>query len=103
MPGNKLASSSFWDKTIRIWDIQSGTVINQLEGHSDTVRSLILMKDGITMASASVDKTIRLWNIETGTFIKTLHGHKDKIDSLAILEDGRLISCSWDKAIIIWK
>ena len=102
LPYNRLASGS-GNKTILIWDIESGAVIHKLEGHTDHVRSLILMNDVLTLASASKDETIKLWDIESGKLINTIRGHTDNVTSVALLEDGRLVSGSEDKSIIIWK
>ena len=69
------------------------------------VRSLVLLKDGFTMASASYDKTIKLWDTDTGEVEsgKTLQEHTESVWSLGALEDGRLVSSSEDSSIIIWK
>ena len=102
LPNNRLASGSD-DKTIIIWNLESGDPIHKLEGHVNCVMALILMNGGLKLASASRDKTIKYWDIESGMPTKTLQGHEDWVTSLALFEDGRLVSSSKDKSIIIWK
>ena len=43
-----------------MWDMATGKESSKLEGHSDTVASVAISKDGETIVSGSYDKTIRL-------------------------------------------
>ena len=42
-----------------VWDMATGKEMSKLEGHSDTVASVAISKDGKTIVSGSYDKTIR--------------------------------------------
>ena len=68
LPDQRLASGS-QDDIVRIWDTKNGGLVHQMHGHSDTVRSLSLLRDQKTLASASADKTIKLWNTESGELL----------------------------------
>ena len=59
--GQTLASGSD-DNTIRLWDANTGELIETLEGHTDRVGSVAFSPDGQILASRSDDNTIRLWN-----------------------------------------
>ena len=51
--GKRIVSASF-DKTIRIWNSDTGeTVLGPLEGYTDTVRSAVFSPDGRRIVSAS--------------------------------------------------
>ncbi|NJN12173.1 MAG: hypothetical protein HC815_31125 [Richelia sp. RM1_1_1] len=69
--GKKIASGSS-DKTIIIWDVDTGECIRILEGHTNRVYSLVFSPDGKTLVSGSWDETIRIWNVETGECLKIL-------------------------------
>ena len=63
--GKTLASGS-GDKTIKLWNVETGQEIRTLSGHNDSVSSVNFSPDGKTLASGSDDKTIKLWNRNTG-------------------------------------
>src|SRR5258706_162515 len=93
------------DKTIRIWDAESGTAVGHpLEGHTSWVRSIAYSPDGRQIISGSDDHTIRIWDAENGTAVgNPLEGHTDQVSSVAYSPDGRhIISGSDDRTIRIW-
>lgn len=52
------------DKLVKIWDADSGEIINTLEGHTEGISDIAWSSDGDYLASASDDKTIIIWNSE---------------------------------------
>ena len=63
--GNKIATGSF-DKTCRIWDVESGECDLVLKGHEDEIVCLAFEPQGNIIATGSMDKNAKLWDIETG-------------------------------------
>jgi WD40 repeat protein len=70
--GRRLASSTFQEDIIRIWDVASGKELQQLKGQK-TPGVLAFAPDGATLVSGSGpsrgDYTVRLWNLATGAEI----------------------------------
>jgi len=62
--GNKLASAS-WDKTVRIWDYQTGKNSLTLNAHNDQVWAVAFNPQATLLASASDDGAAKLWNLDT--------------------------------------
>ena len=54
------------DKTIKVWDLETGREVLTLRGHTQSVRSLVLSADGKRLFSGSDDSTIKVWDLETG-------------------------------------
>jgi WD40 repeat protein len=102
LDGKRLASGST-DKTVRLWDAETGAALQTLEGHGDAVFAVSFSPDGKRLASGSADKTVRLWDAETGAVLQTLEGHGDLVRAVSFSPDGkRLASSSEDKTVRIW-
>ena len=63
LDGSLLVSGSF-DKTVKLWDVQTGGTINTFHDHTSHIYSVSLSIDCTMIASGSADKTIHLWNIQ---------------------------------------
>ena len=78
------------DKTVRLWDAVTGTLLQTLEGHSSSVSSVAFSPDGKQVVSGSHDKIVRLWDVATGTPLQTLEGHSSSVYSVAFSPDGKV-------------
>jgi WD40 repeat protein len=96
-----VASASF-DKTVKIWDVNSGVCIQTLD-HSDWVDSVAYSHDSALLASASHDNTVKIWNARSSQCIQTLVGHTQFALSVAFSHDStRIASGSSNDKIKIW-
>src|SRR5215831_2630484 len=99
LDGRRILSCSH-DKTIRLWDAETGAELRRFEGHEGPVLSLVQI-DGTRVASGSKDKTLRIWNVETGQELRRIVGHDGAVTRLTML-DGRIVSASEDNTIRFW-
>ncbi|PCD20317.1 hypothetical protein AU210_016184 [Fusarium oxysporum f. sp. radicis-cucumerinum] len=98
----KVASASD-DKTIRIWNADTGECEQVLVGHNYSVSSVVFSHDSKKIASASWDKTVRIWNDEMGKCEQVLVGHSNYVNSVVFSHDSKKVaSASDDKTIRIW-
>ena len=95
-------ASGSQDKTIRLWDVETGTIRRTLPAQKDKVLCVAFSPDGKTLAT-SQDKIIHLWDIQTHTVRRTLEGHTGWVPSVAFSPDGRtLVSGSGDGTLLLW-
>ncbi|CAP61094.1 uncharacterized protein PODANS_3_640, partial [Podospora anserina S mat+] len=97
-PDSKWIASGSDDHTIKIWNLETGSCQQTLEGHSDSVRSVVFSPDSKWIASGSGDRTIKIWNLETGSCQQTLEGHSSSVRSVASSLNSTLIAFRSDNA-----
>ena len=62
---DKYLISASWDKTARVWNLQTTQELAELEGHTDRVYKPTQLQNSNIIASCSRDKTIKLWSLDT--------------------------------------
>lgn len=106
--GSMLASPS-QDKTIRLWDANTGECLSILKGHKNWISSVAFDPRGPFLASGGLDNSIKLWQLFDGRLVRTIEGnrdkegHKDKIWCVAFHPHGKtLATASSDNTIKLW-
>ena len=111
------------DKTIKIWDINTGNLIKTLPDKScsisifsspertvtQTVHPSNILLDKVTslaanngkLVSGSHDTTVNIWDLNSGEVLWTLAGHNSPVHSVAI-DDKKAISVGYDEKMEIW-
>jgi WD40 repeat protein len=88
--GTKVLTGSA-DKTIRLWETDTGKELVRLLGHRDWVTSVAFSRDGTRVLTGSVDKTARLWETTTGKELTRFEDHSGSVDKVAFSPHGHLV------------
>jgi len=115
-PDGKQVVSASNDKTVRVWDVETGKTVRIIRGEAapgnwGAIYAMALSPDGRWLAvggflhekDRGIATAIRLYDFATGKLETLLKGHENVVFALAFSADSkRLISGSGDKTAIIW-
>jgi WD40 repeat protein len=96
-----LASGSFENGLIKLWNPYDGHLMKTLMGHSGIVFSLLVLRNGHLVSSSS-DATIKIWEPASGRLIQNLNESVSSMFSLAMLDNGNLASVGSEKDVFFW-
>ncbi len=65
--------------------------------------SLSFRRDSYDLYSGSLDRCIKHWNIAQMGYVETLFGHQSFVTALDAYRRERVVSCSQDRTIRLWK
>jgi WD40 repeat protein len=108
-PDSKFAASASQSKMgfakpqIKVWELNSGRDICVLEGHANSIHSVVMLPDSKKLISASADQTLKLWDAATGAVLHTFTGHTGALLAAKLMRNGRsAVSVSSDGTACIW-
>ncbi|KIJ69522.1 hypothetical protein HYDPIDRAFT_106166 [Hydnomerulius pinastri MD-312] len=98
-PSFPILITGSYDRTVRIWNLETGLEVRCLRGHTRAVRALQF--DEAKLITGSMDNTIRVWNWRKGECIRTLEGHTEGVVCLNF-DANVLASGSVDTTVKVW-
>ena len=100
---SRLLASGSQDRTVKIWDAETGECLKVLCGHRGFVKSVAFSGDSQLLASGSWDLTVKVWDTGTGECLKTLEGHIKGVWDVVFSHDSRLIASSGQDGMVkVW-
>jgi tetratricopeptide (TPR) repeat protein len=103
IPDGRRAVSASYDKTLRVWDLETGRCLRVMEGHTHFDNCVSVTPDGLRAVSGSRDGALRVWDLETGRCLRVLEGHTASVGSVSVTPDGlRAVSESSDNTLRAW-
>src|SRR5262249_18279129 len=79
------------DRTLKIWDAQTGILLQTLQGHQDGVRDCAIAPDSDTVFSGSEDGTLRRWKTSAPEETHDLFKYAYRVERCVISADGKLL------------
>ncbi|HRI39610.1 MAG TPA: WD40 repeat domain-containing protein, partial [Nitrospira sp.] len=90
-PTGKMVATGSYDKTIKLWDVDSRREVATLKGHTDTVYGVRFSPDGHTLASCSADKSIKLWDVASRKELTSFREQEKTVYALAFIGNGKAL------------
>ena len=80
--------SASFDNTIKLWNLDSLSLVDTLTGHSDWVQAISVypFNTSFRCVSVSADCSIRLWDLISGDLLHTITGYSKMIRELILLK-----------------
>ncbi len=102
-PDSKTIACLTADKTIKIYNSQSGDLITTLDDKGEGNVSMAYSPDSKFLISACFDKTIKIWDVVNGKLDSKLSGHLQPSRSVCYSSDGKFIASGGaDNTLRIW-
>mmetsp|Transcript_61885 Transcript_61885/g.195564 ORF Transcript_61885/g.195564 Transcript_61885/m.195564 type:complete len:94 (+) Transcript_61885:836-1117(+) len=67
------------DNTAKLWDVETGTELCTLLGHTAEIVSLCFNTAGDQIITGSFDHDSKIWDVRSGRCIHTLSGHRGEV------------------------
>ena len=77
------------DRTVSLWDAQTGDALCEFEGHTGPVGALAWSRDQHQVLSGAHNAVIRLWDVNAGRCLRGFEGHRSYVRSVEFSADGR--------------
>ena len=107
--GDRIASGSFDDGDLRLWDLDSRRLERTVETKQGGTVSLAALASGRALFAAHGDLglggggAIQRWDVESWTADCSLEGHREPVLALAVSpDDRRLLSGGRDRTVRLW-
>ncbi|ODQ80107.1 hypothetical protein BABINDRAFT_171163 [Babjeviella inositovora NRRL Y-12698] len=102
-PNDEFFCSASFDKTAKVWDLESGTTVGILTGHKRGLWDVKFCQYDKLLVTASGDKTLKVWSLTDFSVVKTLEGHTNSVQRVCFFNQNKqILSSGADGLVKIW-
>lgn len=89
-PGGREFATAGDDRTVCLWDAQTGKRLHELSGH-ESVSRIAYDRSGLRLVSVGPDGTARIWDTAAERELLVFRGHIGRVTAAEFARDGRLV------------
>jgi WD40 repeat protein len=98
-----LIGFSYKQENVDIFDVNSGSIVRTLNGHSGGVSVICILEKRNRLISGGWDGIIKIWDLNEFKCLLTLEGHRGRVRAFKLLNnDDLLASAAEDASIKLW-
>jgi coatomer subunit beta' len=91
------------DKLVKVWDYQTKSCVQTLEGHTHNVSSVLFHPELPVIVTGSEDGTVRVWHSTTYRLENTLNYGLERVWSLAGCKGSNSVAIGYDEGTVMIK
>lgn len=102
-PDSSFIVSGSRDKSIKLWDLNTGREVRSFLGHQASITSLAFSSDGKSLISGSNDASMRIWDVFTGQEILLLKPDDERVTDVAYDPMNRFfVTVGFGQKVRVW-
>jgi WD40 repeat protein/ubiquitin-protein ligase len=95
------------DRTLKVWDLETGAELRTLPGHSLAAKAVAVTPDGRRAVSAGEHPgstgELKVWDLRTEPRPRNVGAHTQAVSAVVVTPDGRhAVSASDDQTLKVW-
>lgn len=104
-PSGLQALSGGDDRTLRLWDLETGKPLKSLQNRGGAVLAVAVSPGRRVAVLGNDERELNFWDLEAGTLLKSVKAAADgPVTSVAFSPDGRFVlSGGGDKSLKLWE
>ena len=91
-PDDQRVATGDAEGSLRIWDANSGELLQDIRAHSMTVNDIAFSPDGKRVVTVSDGKSVKVWNAQNGELAQDLKGYISRVTSVEFQDDGEYLA-----------
>ena len=102
-PSGSYIATAGYDKTIRLWDVNTSQEIFCQEAHSRAAYDCAFNKDGSLLFTTGLDAYARMWDLRSGRCLWTMKGHSKGVTSVSVdCTNSLCVTGGEDNLVKVW-